>query len=307
MLKTQNPRARQREIERIHNATFHEWFENHVRAFRMNIFLQFFFFFYGLQVTFILSPQVMALKKANIEHISDELFWLAKGPNDMAIRYTAYLINGFRFHTKDRELNRNTQNSGVVVSATTSSFASAKDENPSLGDVNYYGILTDIFELDYRGHFRVVLFKCDWVDINRRSGIKQDEFGFTLVNFKRLTNTGKNFSDEPFVLASQAEQVFYVQDPIEKDWHVVVKHKPRDLFDMNEKLNLTDGKDDMDVDFLYSPNENLAENIISSDIDEDINWVRTDVPGVTIDVSLPTSNVAREGNDYDSDFIESDC
>lgn len=45
MLKTQNPRARQREIERIHNATFHEWFETHVRAFRMNIFLQNYFVF----------------------------------------------------------------------------------------------------------------------------------------------------------------------------------------------------------------------------------------------------------------------
>ena len=37
--------------------------------------------------------------------------------------------------------------------------------------------------------------------------------------------------DEPFVLATQAVQV---ADPVEKDWHVAVITKPRDLFNMEE-------------------------------------------------------------------------
>lgn len=34
------------------------------------------------------------------------------------------------------------------------------------------------------------------------------------------------------ILASQAEQVFYVQDPIDLDWHVATKMKPRDLYNI---------------------------------------------------------------------------
>ena len=37
--------------------------------------------------------------------------------------------------------------------------------------------------------------------------------------------------DEPYVLASQATQVFYVEEKRHKDWYVVVKTKARDVFD----------------------------------------------------------------------------
>ncbi|EOY16711.1 Uncharacterized protein TCM_035569 [Theobroma cacao] len=73
----------------------------------------------------------------------------------------------------------------------------------SLGDVTYYGVLQDIIELDYYRHFNVAVLKCDWFQV------KQDEFGFSLVNFMRLTS-----QNDPFVLASHVKQVFYIQDLI---------------------------------------------------------------------------------------------
>ena len=36
--------------------------------------------------------------------------------------------------------------------------------------------------------------------------------------------------DEPYVLASQAIQVFYVEDKRSKNWYVVIKIKARDVF-----------------------------------------------------------------------------
>jgi len=45
--------------------------------------------------------------------------------------------------------------------------------------------------------------------------------------------------DNPFVLASQVHQVFYVQDPIESDRHYVMQVLPRDLFVVKEE---TDGE-----------------------------------------------------------------
>lgn len=74
-------------------------------------------------------------------------------------------------------------------------------------------------------------------------GKKEDEFGFTLVNFNRLLYRHNRTTDEPFILATQAQQVWYVQDSVEPDWHVVVKMMPRNsfMFDnaqvLDKKLN----------------------------------------------------------------------
>ena len=98
---------------------------------------------------------------------------------------------------------------GVVVIAKTTSYSSANDRNPVIGDVTYYGVLKEIVELEYFLSRKVVIFKCYWVGQGRMQ--RQDENGFTLVNLRRPMNTG-----EPFILASQAQQVFYSEDPIDK-------------------------------------------------------------------------------------------
>ena len=41
--------------------------------------------------------------------------------------------------------------------------------------------------------------------------------------------TCKLKTDEPYVLASQVKQVYYVRDIYESNWLTVVKMKPRDL------------------------------------------------------------------------------
>jgi hypothetical protein len=75
----------------------------------------------------------------------------------------------------------------------------------------------------------VILFKCDWV---KPTGVTRDnKFGITRVNFNHL-HDASDISSEPFILASQAKQVYYVQDPIEPQWHAVVSPPVRDFFDM---------------------------------------------------------------------------
>ncbi|KAK2996440.1 hypothetical protein RJ639_026522 [Escallonia herrerae] len=167
---------------------------------------------------------VLELYLAGDERISEELRILARGPNEVVTRYKGFIINGFRFHIKELEQNRKTQNSGLVVNAMTPSFSSARDDNPILGDLTYYGVLEEIIELQYSGSKRVVLFRSNWVSKGSRK--KEDENGFTLLNFKRLTR-----HKEPFVLASQVQQVFYTEDV--GGWHVVIKTTARDAFDMN--------------------------------------------------------------------------
>ena len=155
-----------------------------------------------------------------VSDVSEELKWIARGPTGMPIKWEAYNVNGRRFTTKSRDDNRVNQNSGVSIVAQTMSVASAKDKHPLYGDITYYGVIQEIWELDYVV-LRVPVFKCDWV---HQGGVSHDDLGFILVNLSRLGQ-----KDEPFILASQANPVFYVDDPMNKDLSVVLSSTPRGI------------------------------------------------------------------------------
>ncbi|XP_042466294.1 uncharacterized protein LOC122048843 [Zingiber officinale] len=142
------------------------------------------------------------LSKHVLDNSSDRIQWLAHGPRKHVISYTGYIINGHRFHTID--VGRSTQDSGVSVEADTIWQSSSIDSH-TVGRLSYYGVIRDIVLLDYY-FFKVPVFKCDWA--NPGTGIKMDD-GFTLVNLHQGLRT---FENDPFILASQAKQVFYSRE-----------------------------------------------------------------------------------------------
>ncbi|XP_077252318.1 uncharacterized protein LOC143891659 [Tasmannia lanceolata] len=256
-----HPRARPMDIEQNHNKKFSDWFRTHIHE----------------------------LHQSRSEQLSEKVRWLAGGPSTIVTKYMGYLIKGFRFHTKKREQRRKTQNSGVIVTATTRSFSTASDQSPIAGDVNYYGVLTDIVEVDYYGHLKALMFKCDWFDVfSPDRGLKIDDFGFTIVNMSRHI-----YKDEPFIFASQAEQVFYVQErPINKDWHVVIKMKPRDLYDVH-------GENEEELVQAEVAGLQNLEDIDSCE--------HTDIDGTEIDESLETLTQAiHEDKESDTESDDED-
>ena len=113
---------------------------------------------------------------------------------------------------------KKTQNNGVMV----------RGEHQN--GVPYYGILKDIVELCYTEGNRVVLFNCDWFDTAREGiGFKKDRYGNIFINTTRRLNT-----QEPFVLASQAIQVFYAKGVKDSTWSAIVDIKPRNLYEMTK-------------------------------------------------------------------------
>ncbi|XP_073525456.1 uncharacterized protein [Phyllobates terribilis] len=145
--------------------------------------------------------------------------WLSRGPRLCVRSYEGYDINGFTFYTRRQDEKSVVQNSGVKVIASSRVYASAKDKRPVDATQSYYGVIEEIWELDYN-NFTIPVFRCKWV--NNPNGVKQDEIypGLTLVNFDRLSD-----SDEPFILASQAKQIFYVVDNVDPRWRAVVQGK----------------------------------------------------------------------------------
>ena len=86
-----------------------------------------------------------------------------------------------------------------------------------------------------------MLFRCDWVDIRPSRGLKKDKYGFPLVNFSRpLVHTGIELKDDPFIVSSQARQVFYIEDVKDVGWLHVNVNYPRDTYDMGKKANEED-------------------------------------------------------------------
>ena len=113
----------------------------------------------------------------------------------IAHKYSSYTINGFNFHTQSYDEGRSIQNSGVAVTAESTSFEIGNNDNIIIGKNTYYGIIKEILEINYQHKGNVVLFKCDWVD-NRvhNKWVKTDQFGITSFNFQHLFNTGENNS-----------------------------------------------------------------------------------------------------------------
>ncbi|VVA41730.1 PREDICTED: transposase, partial [Prunus dulcis] len=95
--------------------------------------------------------------------VSENLRWLAAGPNMAVPLYRNYLIKGIKFNIKAQDDVRTTQNSGVYLLAQTMQVASAKDKNPILSNMGFYGVIQEIWDLDYQ-KFTIPVFRCDWID-----------------------------------------------------------------------------------------------------------------------------------------------
>ncbi|KAJ0510828.1 putative Transposase-associated domain-containing protein [Helianthus annuus] len=219
-------------------------------------------------------------------NVADHIFWLAKGPSPTTKRYHGYYANGYKFYPKSRDVNCKTQNSGVSVIALTPSFASSRDKNPAVGNVDYYGRILDIIELDYWSKFRVVLFHCEWYQVEK------DDYGLTCVNLNKLC-----YSDDPFVMPSQVKQVFYVPDPIVDGLHYVVNTVPRDVYDFDEEHSETDGST-----YWCEPNEDMLGSLAqASELETRVS--REDIPPLMVDASteLAATTFEHENGD-DSDY-----
>nr|CAE01902.2 OSJNBa0059D20.14 [Oryza sativa Japonica Group] len=123
--------------------------------------------------------------------------FLARGPSGLIAAFQGYEINGYTFYTRAQEMKSMNQNSAVRIDAM--------GHDGTTG--TYYGAIEDIWELDY-GPLK-------WM---------------TTVDFNKV-----GYSDEPFVLANDVTQVFYVKDmsskgkkgkgPDEPKRHVVLPGK----------------------------------------------------------------------------------
>ena len=151
--------------------------------------------------------------------VNETVRLLGEGPQMVVRTFQGYEINGYTFYTKLQSDKSTMQNSGVTLVATSQEFGRSGDARPVLASKSYYGVIEEIWELVYSSQLSIPLFRCQWVEDR---GVKVDDDGFTLVDFNKV-----GYVDDPFILAKQATQVFYVTDPIDARWSVVLSGKRR--------------------------------------------------------------------------------
>ncbi|KAH6785583.1 hypothetical protein C2S51_038038 [Perilla frutescens var. frutescens] len=127
------------------------------------------------------------------------------------------------YHTRECDDLRTVQNSGVSLVAKIMQVASAKDKNPIVADMIFYGRIEEIWELDYN-ICKYVMFQCSWVD--NKSGVKVDDLGFTLVDLKII-----GYKNDSFILGKLVKQVFYIDDPKESTWSIVLPSPSKDYIE----------------------------------------------------------------------------
>ncbi|KAH0725078.1 hypothetical protein KY284_000943 [Solanum tuberosum] len=170
------------------------------------------------------KDRVAQLHKGDCSRIMEDLISLSRGPTQYSTHSNGYIVNGYRFHVEDYDKKLRTQNCGVVVLGEND-----KDSE----NLDYYGVLTDVIELQFIMDRKVVLFRCNWFDVcDEIKGVKKDEYDLVSVNPDRFLKT-----NEPFVLADQASQVFYANDNSNKGWQVVRKIQPRDSYEIVEQMD----------------------------------------------------------------------
>ncbi|KAJ1419598.1 hypothetical protein SESBI_14925 [Sesbania bispinosa] len=114
-------------------------------------------------------------------------------------------------------------------------------------------------------------------------GYKEDKYGFVLINSNRKLKT-----HEPYILASQAQQVYYVKDTKDPNWLVVVKTKPRDFYDIPEEPTNEACQENEEV--------GLIPFSSAHDIDQVLSLSRNDLANSTANGSpvVPTEVVDNE-------------
>ena len=206
-------------------------------------------------------------------------------------------MNEVRFHTKDHEARRRTQNSGLVVEGEH------KKEK-----MDFFGFLSSVVELVYLGGRKVVIFRCEWFDTGKRTGNRktiQDDNHFISIDIR-----SRWYKQDPFVLPVHVQQVFYVNDTkLGNNWNVVQRVQHRHLWDLPSNTE-KDKEDDVGTSSAQTPMQQYESAGVIEVIDDDLvgGLVRDDIEPDEIDMEeflkLRKEKPTQVDDDEDCDELD---
>ena len=241
---------------------------------------------------------MFSLQDLNAPEASTQLVSLSSGSSFSVKSYSGCVVNGVKFLTHSRDSNRNTQNSGICVCGPDNQ--------------KYYGVLEEIYELSYINDNSVILFKCKWFDTNpSKRRVQQHK------NRMSIFVKDSWYENEPFILASQAEQVFYVDDLYNGPyWRVVEHFGHRHIWDIPEEdaddvtvvQNISSTNIELvvelpEIDTLTWNQPNVSSNVVTYNVDSILKNV-SHVEDNDVEMTLEEDETLEEY--IEEEFVESD-
>ncbi|XP_062086451.1 uncharacterized protein LOC133792559 [Humulus lupulus] len=222
---------------------------------------------------------------------NDDLYSLSQGPLERYNTYQSCIVNGVRFRCKEHEDTLKTQCSRICTEGDHDNI-----------NILYYGVLIEIFQLSFVLDWKVFLFRCKWYNSNPKGRSIVVDHNLTSIN----TSTDW-YSNEPFILATQAQQVFYLLDMKRgSNWRIVQKVNHRSIYDIPEIMEETVNNDVFQEEESFQ----LPPFQPTEDFIESLSLVRLDVPSVTlsdqlvVDLFLNQNQNVDKDSDLDEDFEE---
>ncbi|XP_062085975.1 uncharacterized protein LOC133792082 [Humulus lupulus] len=220
-----------------------------------------------------------------------DLYSLSQVPLERYNTYQSCIVNGVQFRCKERDDTLKTQCSGICTEGDHDNIS-----------ILYYGVLIEIFQLSFILDRKVFLFRCKWYNSNPKGRSIVVDHNLTSIN----TSTDW-YSNEPFILATQAQQVFYLLDMKHgSNWRIVQKVNHQSIYDIPEIMEETVNNDvfQEEESFQLPPFQPTEDFIESSSL------VRLDVPFVTlldqlvVDLFSNQNQNVDKDSDLDEDFDE---
>lgn len=212
------------------------------------------------------------------------IYYLSRGPDHRARVFNRCYVNGFLFQVNSIYNSLTTQNSGVFVKG-----------DASTGDMDWYGVLKKIICLDFPGEKEVMLFQCDWFDVpavatKKTVGYNKDQYGVIDIDITRF-----RYSNEPYILSTQAEQVFYAKKATKPDWCSVLRMQPRNLFAMPEGED-TEKLGEIDLDAVVLGVEEMNIEHVNEDV---TSWSRSGLDRISVDATLIDQAISMPEPNHD--------
>jgi hypothetical protein len=196
----------------------------------------------------------------------------------VAKSYRRYNVNEFRFRSIIFEASH-------PLAATTTIGVVTMVVDAEGHESKYYRIIKNKIEYNFAGNtnLKTMFFDCDWFDPNQ--GTRENEFGMVEVkHVHRLRDC------DPFVLAHQVKQVYYMSYPCEKlsAWWVVCRVNPHEWLhtpdDSSYHKNQVSARE---VDEIYQDDELPSSFNIDSDL------ALNSLLGDANDIIVPEQRVGR--------------
>ncbi|GJU12662.1 Myc-type, basic helix-loop-helix domain-containing protein [Tanacetum coccineum] len=143
---------------------------------------------------------------------------------------------------------------------------------PGLDGEMYYGQLEEILELTYIGPRKVVLFRCKWFDtINPKNHTTRNRRSYIDQGIHHILTDREFHQNNQYILATQATQVFYLEDLARRPlhWKVVEHVYHRDVAESDQDVIHGSSSSDvaLSVGLTVLESTDLSINAQSTEVD----------------------------------------